>query len=135
VQRRLVLGLIFIFIFCTNLTKKEINIKRKDNIKKTMKRNNLEFLRNEKKQVFDSRRADLMTRQSHNPYLTEVIADYDNLQTRQKQTDADLADALRIIETHIADLQQSNNDETQKDVADKLQDDLMHIRNKLFSIG
>ena len=102
---------------------------------KTTKGNDLDVLRNEKKQIFNSRRADLATRSQDNPYLTEVIADYDNLQARKKQTDADLADALRIIETHIADLQKSNLGETQKDTADKLQDDMMHIRNKLFSIG
>jgi len=72
----------------------------------------------------------LATRSRQNPYLTDVIADYDNLQARKKQTDADLADALRIIETHITDLQNSTNDATQ-DMADKLQDDMMHVKNRL----
>ncbi len=90
----------------------------------------LDVLRDQKKRLLHSRRDDLVTRSMHNPYLNNVIDEYDALQARKKEKNADLVKALQIIETHIKELQQSTT-EPSDDILEKLQDDLQHVQNKI----
>jgi hypothetical protein len=92
----------------------------------------LDVLRDQKKRLLHSRRDDLVTRSMHNPYLNNVIDEYDALQARKKKKNADLVEALQIIETHIKELQQSTSTaEPSDDILEKLQDDLQHVQNKI----
>ena len=92
----------------------------------------LDMLRDQKKKLLHSRRDDLVTRSIHNPYLNNVIDEYDALQSRKNKIKEDLVEALQIIETHIKELQKSAaTAEPSNDMLEKLQDDLYHVQNKI----
>jgi len=92
----------------------------------------LDRLKKQKTELLKHKADDLNARSLTNPYLKDVVQEYDALKNMQKEQNKKIANALHIIETHIKELQSGSA--LDADTKKKLKDDWYHVYNKLKDI-
>ena len=88
-----------------------------------------DILKQQKKKLLGGKKEELMARSKYNPYLNEVIAEYDNLELEQKSKKPELSEALNLIKSHIDFLKKTYANEP--DLLVKLENDLNNVQHQI----
>jgi len=90
---------------------------------------NLDAVKQQKQALLNSKAINLKERSKQNPYLNDVVAQYDAFEKDNQKTQANLVDALQIIKAHIEFLKKKHGDDS--DTMKQLDNDFIHVQNKL----
>jgi len=88
-----------------------------------------DVLKYQKQKLLGGKRDELIARADKNPYLKDVVAEYDTLILNKKTARDELNESLSVIKTHIGSLKKTHADAP--DVLEKLEHDLHTVQNKI----
>jgi len=84
----------------------------------------------ERVKLLGGKKEELKVRSIHNPYLNDVVAEYEAMDSHNRKIGQDLNDAFEILKSHILFLQKTHADEA--DILEKLENDLAKIINRKY---
>lgn len=95
--------------------------------------NNMDVIKKHKYELLGGKRAELIVRSEDNPYLLDVIKQYDMFDESAKHTTTKLVDALHVIKQHLTSLIDKHKDKGDgDDMMAILQHDLQMVENAIM---